>query len=47
MIIHVNTNIKNNNIVRRAIFTSIRYQTQENIAFIGTLYIYTIPIPYL
>ena len=37
MIMHDKKNIKNN-LVLRAIFTSIRYLAQEKIAFIGTFY---------
>ena len=40
MIIHNKNDIRNNNIVLRAIFTSIIYSSQENTAFrgrIGTL----------
>ena len=36
LIIHNKNDIRNNNIVLRAIFTSIRYLSQENIAFRGT-----------
>ena len=37
VMIILNTNyIRNNNIVLRAIFTSIRYLSQENTAFSGT-----------
>ena len=36
MIIHNKNDIRNNNIVLRTIFTSIRYLSQENIAFKGT-----------
>ena len=36
MIIHNKNDIRNNNIVPRAIFTSMRYLSQENIAFRGT-----------
>ena len=36
MIIHNKNYIRNNNIVLRAIFTSIRYLSQENIVFRGT-----------
>ena len=36
MIIHNKNDIRNNNIVLRAIFTSIRYLSQENIAFRDT-----------
>ena len=35
MFIHNTNYIRNNNIVLRATFTSIRYLSQENIAFIG------------
>ena len=38
MIMHDKQHIKFNNIVLRTIFTSIRYQAQEYIAFIGILY---------
>ena len=36
IIIHNKNDIRNNNIVVRAIFTSIRYLSQDNIAFRGT-----------
>ena len=36
MIIYNKNDIRNNKIVLRAIFTSIRYLSQENIAFRGT-----------
>ena len=36
MIIHNKNDIRNNNIVLRAIFTSIIYVSRENIAFRGT-----------
>ena len=36
LIIHNKNDIRNNNIVLRAIFTSIRYLSQEKTAFRGT-----------
>ena len=36
MIIHNKNDIRNNNIVLKAIFTSIRYLSQENTALRGT-----------